>query len=66
MTVKRYGYFDNYCEFGNHVELDHAQVAYLNSHCAKHHPTMPMYVCTMQKSHLMECKGKMVNINKYI
>ena len=52
---------DEFCWFANQVELAPHEVALLKNICAEQEPRIPLYVCTMQMTHIVEGKGKMVS-----
>ncbi|CAM0876924.1 unnamed protein product [Alopecurus aequalis] len=52
-----------YVEYGNCVALDHMQEAYVKAFCAKNKPKKPLYICTLQKSHVI--RGKMYFTKSY-
>ena len=53
--------FDQFCVFANRVELSPDQVLLLQSICAESEPTTPLYICSLQMTHVVEGKGKMVS-----
>ena len=54
--------FEAFCEYANRVEMDNAEFHRLERVVSKHMPSKPLYVCTIQKSHTVRGKAKMVNI----
>ena len=52
---------DDFCVFANQVELAPDEVAVLKNICAEQEPTIPLYVCKMRRTNIVEGKGKMVS-----
>ena len=57
--------YDPYCVFGNIVNMDHKQVDFLRDYVAKYKTSTPMYVCTIEDSHVKKKIGNMVNISPF-
>ena len=52
--------FDDHCMFVNNLELNSDQVASLTAIVEGHKPSIPYYVCKMNRSNVIRGKAKMV------
>ena len=57
--------YDPHYVFGNIVNMDHKQVDFLRDYVAKYKTSTPMYVCTIEDSHVKKNIGNMVNISPF-
>ncbi|CAM0944668.1 unnamed protein product [Alopecurus aequalis] len=57
--------YAKYVEYGNAVAMDHMQVDYLKAFCVAKKPTKPLYIVTLQESHIIKSKGKMYFTKSY-